>query len=274
MDADGEVQALRPGKVTITAAAGSFKASVDYTVQYHTLPENSPISVRTATQPAQAVGHCSSCDADHAVNIYEPAIFTDTVASAWYAKHVDRIYDLGIMNGTGTHTFAPDAGVTRAMAATVLYRIAGEPEIRQDPPFSDVPEKRYYSGAVTWAAQTGVVKGYPDGTFRPDEYITREQLSVLLFRYTAALDPEYVKNGYLEGFPDQDKVHSYARRAIAWAVTNGLIQGVGADGRAWLRPEENATRAQFATIISRYLTLIESMTPDQAESADLANTGE
>ena len=257
----GEVKALKPGKVRITAVSGSFTDTVELTVQYHTLPEGTPESVRTATQPRQSIGHCSVCGKDNCVNIYEPAIFTDTKATAWYAEHVDNVYDRGLMNGVGEHTFAPNANVNRAMAATVLYRIAGKPEVEGDSPFSDVPEGKYYTRAVIWAEQLGVITGYPDGTFRPNDSITREQLAAVLYRYTAATNPEYAKNGYLHGYPDQDRVHEYAQKAVGWAVVNGLIQGVGSDGKTYLKPQDNATRAQFATIISRYLALIESLTP-------------
>ena len=267
----GEVKALRPGKVQITAVSAGFTETVEYTVHYHTLPEGTPVSVRTATQNAQAVGRCSTCKKNNAVNVYEEAIFTDTVATAWYAKHVDKLYDLGLMNGTGEHTFAPDANVTRAMAATVLYRVAGKPEVEHASPFTDVPEKKYYSDAVAWAAESGVVTGFPDGTFRPDENITREQLAAILYRYTAAIDPEFVKNGYLDGFPDLDKVHAYARKAVGWALVNELIKGVGENGKTYLKPRDNATRAQFATIISRYLAFIEALTPPPEEPKDPEN---
>ena len=255
----GEVKALKPGKVTITAVSGEFKDSVELTVQYHSLPEDTPVSERTATQPGQAVGHCSVCGKDNCVNIYEPAVFTDTKASAWYAEHVDNVYDRGLMNGIGEHSFAPDANVTRAMAATVLWRIAGEPAPEGECLFNDVPENKYYTQAVIWAEQLGVIDGYPDGTFRPDTNITREQLAAVLFRYTASIYPEYVKNGYLQGFPDQSRVHAYAQKAVGWTVVNGLIQGVSSGGKNYLKPQDNATRAQFATITSRYLSLIESL---------------
>ena len=257
----GLVKALKPGKVKITAVAGRFKQSVEYTVQYHQLPEDAPVSTRTATQPRQAVGHCSVCGRDDAINVFEPAIFTDTVWNSWYSKHVDKVYDAGLMKGTGEHTFAPNAPVNRAMAATVLYRIAGEPEVEGACPFKDVPAKKYYTNAVIWASQKGIVEGYPDGTFRPNDNITREQLAAILFRYAKADGIIQDTDADLSGFPDAVNVHKYARQAMGWAVGEGLINGVGSGGKSWLQPANNATRAQFATIISRYMSTVDPLTP-------------
>ena len=263
----GEVKALKPGKVRITAVAGAFKETVEYTVQYHQLPEGTPVTTRTATQPRQSIGHCSACGKDDAVNIYEPAIFTDTKATAWYAEHVDKVYDLKLMNGTGEHTFAPNANVNRAMAATVLYRIAGEPEIEGESPFGDVPAGKYFTNAVIWAEKNGIVNGYPDGTFRPGDNITREQLAAILYRYAAAEGKAQAEPADLSGFPDAGKVHSYATEAMAWAVGAGLINGVGSDGKSYLQPANNATRAQFATIISRYMESVDPLIPVKPEPA-------
>ena len=221
--------------------------------------------MRTATQPKQAVGHCSICGKDDAVNIYEPAIFTDTKATAWYAEHVDNVFDLGLMNGTSEHTFAPNANVNRAMAATVLYRIAGEPEIEGESPFNDVPAGKYFTNAVIWAEQNGIVNGYPDGTFRPDVSITREQLAAILYRYAGSEGKATAEAAVLDEFPDAYKVHSYAQDAMGWAVGAELINGVGSDGKSYLQPANNASRAQFATIISRYMTTVYPLTPEEQE---------
>ena len=272
---NGVVKALKPGKVQITAVAANFRETVEYTVQYHELPEGTPVSTRTATQPGQAVGRCSVCGRNNAVNVYEPAVFTDTVATSWYAPHVDKVYDLGLMNGTGEHTFAPNANVTRAMAATVLWRIAGEPEVEGESPFQDVPEKKYFTHAVIWAEKNGIVNGYPDGTFRPDANITREQLAAILYRYASAEGKAREGDASLDSFPDAASVHNYAKDAMAWAVGAGLINGVGSGGKSYLQPANNATRAQFATIISRYMESVDPIEPEpeppayhSAESTD------
>ena len=259
----GEIRALKPGRAEITAVAGRFRETVEYTVQYHTLPEDTPVSVRTATQPARSVGRCSTCGKENAENIYEPAVFSDTDAAAWYARHVDKVYALGLMKGVGAHTFSPDASVTRGMAATVLYRIAGMPEVDPTTGFKDVDPNRYYAEAVIWAREKGVVKGYPDGTFRPDENITREQLAAILCRYAAVCGIGTSAGADLLAFPDGNEVHNYAKKALAWAVSEKLITGVGVDGKTFLQPTNNATRAQFATVISRFLSTVQPSPEDQ-----------
>ena len=259
----GIVTALRPGTVQITAEAGAYKESVEFTVNYHQLPEDTPVTVRTATQPKQAAGHCSVCGRDDAVNIYEEAVFTDTVPGAWYAEHVDRVYDLGLMNGTAEHSFSPDSTLTRAMAATVLYRIAGKPEVTGVSPFPDVPAGQWYTDAVIWAQANGIVTGYQDGSFGPNRSITREQFSAILYRYMRTVDPALQPTGSLSGFPDAARVQSYAQEAMRWAVGEGLINGVAANGQTFLRPENNTTRAQFATIISRFMKVLEQYEPEE-----------
>ena len=272
---NGVVTALMPGTVTIFGTAYGTAHGVKYTINYHQLPEGTPVSEITATHPKQAVGHCSICGKDDAVNVYEPAIFTDTVWNSWYAPHVDKVYDAGLMKGTGEHTFAPNANVTRAMAATVLYRIAGEPEVEGEIPFSDVPEGKYYTNAVIWAAQNEIVNGYPDGTFRPDVNITREQLAAILYRSASKNDHVLAEEADLSGFPDAPDVHAYAKEAMGWAVGAGLINGVGSGGKSYLQPANNATRAQFATIISRYLTALEENEerPDPSGNPEPVVTG-
>ena len=291
---------LKPGTAVITANNGGKTASVEITVREHEPTENvhrleptctldgmitgkcafcnkqvqvvlpalghqlDETAVRiepTATQPGSLTGKCTVCGDENA-SIELPAIFTDTKATAWYAGHVDKVYDAGLMNGTGEHTFAPNANVTRAMAATVLYRIAGEPAVATTSSFLDVPLKSYYTSAVIWAQQNEVVNGYPDGTFRPNDNITREQLAAILYRYAKAGGNALESDADLSAFPDSGKVHAYAAEAMGWAVGAGLINGVGSGGQSWLQPANNATRAQFATIISRYLTALES-TPEQ-----------
>ena len=283
---------LKPGTAVITANNGGKTASVEIRVQEHEPVENiqrteptcttdglitgicgicnKSVSVvlpatghqlgedavriePTATQPGSLTGKCTVCGEEGA-SLVIPAIFSDTKPDAWYAEHVDKVYDLKLMNGTGTNTFAPNANVTRAMAATVLYRMAGEPAEPYQSTFLDVPLRSYYTSAVIWAENNGIVNGYPDGTFRPGDNITREQLATILYRYAKAEGKAQTEPAGLSGFPDVGKVHSYATEAMAWAVGAELINGVGSNGKTYLQPANNATRAQFATIISRYLS--------------------
>lgn len=250
---NGVVTAVAPGRATVTVSAWGLSASVEYTVRYHDLPADTPRSVRTATQPAQSVGPCGRCGNAHAVNVYEPAVFADTVWDAWYAEHVDYVYEQGLMNGTGEHSFSPDSTVTRAMVVTVLHRMQGAPKPEGESGFTDVPAGQWYTDAVAWARAEGIITGYPDGSCRPGSSITREQLATILYRYTAACGETPVSGAELSGFPDAGQVQGYALEGMRWAIAAGLINGVASGGKSFLRPGSNATRAQFATIISRFV---------------------
>ena len=250
---DGTVTAVAPGTTTITLKAGAVSKSVTYTVKAHEFSEEPTEVAPTATQPGYQEGDCKNCGLENARNII-PAIFTDTVATAWYAPHVDYVYENSIMNGVNSTTFAPGKAMTRAMVATVLYRAAGSPEVEGEMPFTDVPEGTYYTKAVLWAAQNGIVNGYANGTFLPTRDINREQLATILYRYTESLGVVMNEGAELSEFPDEGDTASYASKALCWAVGEGLVTGVKAnDGITYLRPKNNATRAQFATIISRYM---------------------
>ena len=144
-----------------------------------------------------------------------------------------------------------DGNLTRAQLVTILYRIAGEPESTATNPFADVADGQWYTNAVIWAAENGIVKGVNTTTFAPNDQITREQIATILFRYAKAEKVE----GKLAGFPDAEKISDYAADAMAWAVEQGLINGISeSDGKTYLAPQETATRAQIAVILMRYLT--------------------
>lgn len=177
--------------------------------------------------------------------------FTDVEENGWYHTGVDFIVKNGFMNGVADDAFDVDGNLTRAQLVTILYRIAGEPESTATNPFADVADGQWYTNAVIWAAENGIVKGVNTTTFAPNDQITREQIATILFRYAKAEKVE----GKLAGFPDAEKVSDYAADAMAWAVEQGLINGISeSDGKTYLAPQETATRAQIAVILMRYLT--------------------
>lgn len=190
-----------------------------------------------------------------------PSPFVDVPAdsNSWSYDSIMYCYNAEpcLMNGISNELFLPNGSLNRAMAATVLYRLAGEPEIDEKCSFSDVPEKKYYTKAVVWCERNSIVNGYPDGTFRPNESITREQLAAILYRYAKMEKKSKEIHEDPVNFPDATDVHPYAREAMAWAIDAKLINGVGVQGKSYLQPNNNATRAQFATIISRYLGSVE-----------------
>ena len=177
--------------------------------------------------------------------------FTDVEENGWYHTGVDFMVRNGFMNGVADDAFDVDGNLTRAQLVTILYRIAGEPESTATNPFADVADGQWYTNAVIWAAENGIVKGVNTTTFAPNDQISREQIATILFRYAKAEKVE----GKLAGFPDAEKVSDYAADAMAWAVEQGLINGISeSDGKTYLAPQETATRAQIAVILMRYLT--------------------
>lgn len=183
--------------------------------------------------------------------------FTDVSRNAWYADAVEYVAEAELMNGTSATTFAPEDNMTRAMLVTVLWRYAGSPTGGENV-FSDVPDGLWYSQAVAWAAEQGVVTGVGKGNFDPEGKITREQLATILFRYSKTADRDTSARTSLAHFPDAASVSSYAEDALRWAVAEGLINGIQNGSTVYLAPQGNATRAQVAAILMRY---IENLTP-------------
>ena len=169
--------------------------------------------------------------------------YDDVRSDSWYADAVSYVTLNDLMNGTGTG-FSPNASMNRAMMVTVLYRLAGSPAVTGDMPFTDVAAGAWYADAVLWASQQGVVTGITADTFQPTANVTREQLSVILYRYAGATAGE----GDLSAFSDADTVSGYAQDAMSWAVAEGLVSG----SNGALQPKSSATRAQIATILMRY----------------------
>ena len=176
--------------------------------------------------------------------------FSDVSPRDWFYKDVEYVYEKGIMDGIDKHTFAPDANLTRGMLVTILYRIEGEPVTRGSTDFTDVELGRWYTKAVAWAASKDIVNGYGGGKFGPNDPVTREQLTTILYRYTAYKGESTAAfSGNLNRFKDAASVSNYAVDAANWAVGEGIINGSG----DLFMPKSNATRAQVAAIIHRYL---------------------
>lgn len=174
--------------------------------------------------------------------------FTDVNTTDWYYNAVQYAYEKGMMSGTSTTTFAPNATTTRGMIVTILHRMEGTPAATGTA-FTDVPAGQWYSDAVSWASANGIVGGYGNGLFGPGDPITREQMAAILNRYSTHKGYDTGTAGSIAGFSDAAQVSSYAVEPMAWAVGNGLISGTGNNT---LAPEGNATRAQVATILMRF----------------------
>ena len=185
----------------------------------------------------------------------DPCIsFTDVNPTAWYHPGIDFAVANGLFNGLSPQLFGVSDSMTRAMFVTVLWRMQGNPAAKQSAGFTDVPEGKYYSEAVSWAAAEGLVNGTSATTFSPNASITREQMATLLYRYADWLRFDVSARAELSGFPDAGAVSNYAKDPVAWANGLGIIQGTSSAGRVLLDPKGNATRAQVATILMRFVT--------------------
>ena len=181
--------------------------------------------------------------------------FTDVSGSyKWAANSVDFMYMTDIIKGNNTKNpklFGPGAKMTRAMLVTVLYRAAGEPTVTGiTNKFTDNKQGQYYYNAVLWASNMGIVNGATATTFDPNGNVTREQIAAILYRYEGSP----TVTGSLSGYPDQAQVSSFAVTAMQWAVGTGIITGVTSGGRTTLSAKGNATRAQVAVMLHRFLT--------------------
>ena len=179
-------------------------------------------------------------------------VFTDLDKGAWYYEAVSDVVDQGLMNGVSATSFAPGQTVSRAMLATVLYRMSGETWEGDPAGFPDVEPNTWYSAAADWANAVGVVKGYDTGLFGVNDDVTREQLVTMLYRYWLHLGGDGSAQADLTAFADGGSVSEYARPAMAWAVAQGLIQGRPG---GLLAPAESTTRAELCTILVRFQAL-------------------
>ena len=174
--------------------------------------------------------------------------FVDVAADAWYAQAVAYVNEAGLMTGTSSTTFSPDIHTTRAMVATILYRIAGSPALEDENlgyPYADVVADSWYGPAVYWARLNKVVNGVGNNLFDPHSPVTREQLVTMLYRYAG----QPAVTGDTSAFTDSDDVSDWAADAMAWAIESGIIAGMGNNT---LAPQGFASRAQVATIFMRF----------------------
>ena len=175
--------------------------------------------------------------------------FLDVNEGDWFYDAVAYAYENGLMDGVGGNRFAPNSATTRAQLVTILYRMEGQPVVSGDLPFTDVEAGTWYTNAVVWAAQNGIVNGVGDDTFAPGNDLTREQLVTILYRYAESKGYDVSASADLAGYPDGEEIQAYAREAMAWAVAENIIQGMEDDT---LKPAGNASRAQIATILMRF----------------------
>ncbi|MDD7771588.1 MAG: S-layer homology domain-containing protein [Firmicutes bacterium] len=192
-------------------------------------------AVLDATRQAQPETDCPS------------AHFTDVNQQLWYHEGIDYAVKKGLMKGMSDAQFSPEAPMTRAMLVTVLWRNMGSPKAEPSS-FSDVPADLWYTEAVAWAAEHGIVKGVDETTFQPDGNLTREQTAAILYRLARQSWIDTSGQSDLNSFADADSVSDYAAEAMQWCVYEGILYG----SEGHLLPHDSATRAQAATLLTRF----------------------
>lgn len=243
-----ETRAKQGQTVTVTATAGP-----GYVLSAVTVTDKAGRAVAVTgredgTWSFVMPGSAVTVNAVFAEEQPEPLPFTDVGERDWFHEAVDYVYRTGLMSGTGGTTFSPGTATTRGMVVTILHRYEGKPAAEPSG-FPDVPSGKYYTEAVAWAAANGVVSGYDNGLFMPDQEITREQMAAILYRYARYKGVDVSGRADLSAFPDAGRISGYAVDAMAWANHAGLISGMGDHT---LQPRGSATRAQVAAILMRF----------------------
>lgn len=205
---------------------------------------NAALPMRHASQYAIVID-------DHSHAAEEPSAlpFTDVNDNDWFSDVVRYVYDKGLMTGTSDREFSPNLTTTRGMIVSILNRLEGGPTA-EAAGFTDVADGDWYAEAVNWAASEEIVNGFEDGTFRPNDPITREQLAAMLMNYAAWKGEDVSARADLSGYNDAASVSSWAAETVQWAVAEGLISGMPGN---LLEPQGSATRAQVAAILERFL---------------------
>ena len=225
-----------------------------------------PVSARYDKENAQLILHHFShyvieeldssaaytvCPKDNTCPIWP---FADAVSTAWYHDGVHYCLENGLMRGVSGGKFLPDGSTTRAQLVTILWRLEGSPETTGAVPFGDTAGGAWYTEAVRWAAGCGVVKGYDDGRFGPNDAVTREQMAAILYRYAQhkGYDVSAGKDTNILSFDDAFAVSEYAIPAMQWACGSGMVRGIEQKGGMLLAPRDTTTRAQTATLLMRF----------------------
>lgn len=230
---DGSVEEMRTN-----CSGGYISFTTDHFSKY-VIAYKAPEPV----EPVQETPVAADCDGGSNCPAHK---FTDVNTSLWYHKAVDYAINNSLMSGVGENTFSPNANLSRAMLAQILYNLAGRPAAAGTSDFNDVAEGMWYTNAIAWAAENGVVSGLGNGKFGPNDNITREQLAVMLYRYAGSP----AAGGSLDGFADAGKVSGYAQNGFVWATSNGVMSGKGG---GMLDPQGLATRAEVAQMLYNYL---------------------
>ena len=233
----------------------------DYANENRVLRDGNEITVRdrgnneyTFTMPSSRVTidveFVEDTTVEEPVDEITEADFSDVSSSDWFYDAVNYVFSKGIMVGVTENSFAPNSSLTRAMIVQMLYSLEGSPEVTGTAPFTDVAIGQWYTNAITWAASNNIVSGMGDGTFAPNNNITREQLAMILYNYAQLKGNAVTASGNLAAFTDGNEVSDWAETAVRWAVGEGLMSG---RGNGVLDPTETTTRAEAASMFMRFM---------------------
>lgn len=229
-----------------------FQATCEHGTSYIPLLENYLVGydpdlcnvAQTVTMNYRGASHSFK------VLVYDMTNFTDVPYSQWYYSAVNYVYTNNIMSGLSNTVFGAANPVTRGQFAAILYRMQGQPAASNQSKFTDVAPNMYYTKAVNWANEAGIVSGYTATQFAPDASITREQMAVMMFKYAQYLGLDTTARANIYTFSDANKVSAYATNALSWAIAKGLISGMTP---TTLAPQNSATRAECAAIVQRFI---------------------
>ena len=246
--------------INIHSLGGIAEIEIPYTLKGNEKAENLVVHYLTDDGKLETVG--CRYDAERKIVIFKTnhfskfvvmneysKQFSDVSSSDWFYSSVNNALESGWFNGLSATKFAPSASMTRAMLVQVLYRMSGAKAPANKSAFSDVSANAWYADAVAWASENGIVKGYSNGKFGADDVVTRQQMAAILYRYDTFAGNAPKSESKLGTYKDAKEVQSWAYDAMSWANAEGLINGTSA---STLSPNGNASRAQVATILSRY----------------------
>lgn len=238
------------GLLFTTTSQAPSSGTMSLYAHWETGEPSTPPTTVPPTEPTEPTELTEPTEPSESTEVNTPTErFTDVSAEKWYYVPVMEAVDAGLFSGISKTEFAPDAPMTRAMLVTVLHRLDGEPTAQEAAPFTDMERGKWYTEAVDWAYENGVVKGMDDSFFGLNQNITREQLTTMLYRYAQYKDYDTQSRKELDDFSDAERISDYARDALCWAVAATIVDGDG--GR--LLPGGNATRAQCAKMMTVFL---------------------